>query len=169
MNLLRIAAAPAAGIVASVLLLVQAHDLSRIAPPGQLGPGFWPTLILVGLGIACTAKLIVELACARRSADFCPEPPAPISRGKLSAAVALIVLYALLAPVVGFALATMGFIAGFMRLSGTRSVPMIAGNTVVGTVLLLYLFVKVVYLPLPKGYGVFEAVTLALYRALHLF
>lgn len=169
MKLLRIAAAPAAGIAASVVLLFQAHDLSRIAPPGQLGPGFWPMLILLGLGLACTARLMVEVACARKDADFCPEPLPPISRVKLAAAVALIVLYALLAPAVGFPLATMGFIAGFMRLSGTRSVPMIAGNSLAGTVLLLYLFVKVVYLPLPKGYGLFETLTLALYRALHLY
>ncbi|MBI2157056.1 MAG: tripartite tricarboxylate transporter TctB family protein, partial [Candidatus Rokubacteria bacterium] len=31
------------------------------------------------------------------------------------------------------------------------------------------LFVKLVYLPLPKGDGPFEAVTLALYRALRLY
>jgi hypothetical protein len=46
---------------------------------------------------------------------------------------------------------------------------MIAGNVVVGTVLLLYVFIKFVYLPLPKGDGLFESFTLALYRALYLF
>jgi hypothetical protein len=34
---------------------------------------------------------------------------------------------------------------------------------------LLYLFVKVVYLPLPKGDGPFEMLTLWLYRALRIF
>jgi hypothetical protein len=53
--------------------------------------------------------------------------------------------------------------------SGARSVPMIVGNVAVGTVLLLYIFVKFVYLPLPKGDGLFESFTLALYGALHLF
>ncbi len=169
MRLLWVAAAPAAGASAAVVLLVQARDLSRIAPPGQLGPGFWPTLILAGLALACAAKLVVDIACARRAADFCPEPLPPISRARLWAAIALIVLYALVAPVAGFALTTLGFIAGFMWLSGARSPAMIAANTVVGTVLLLYLFVKIVYLPLPKGTGPFETLTLALYRALHLF
>jgi hypothetical protein len=45
----------------------------------------------------------------------------------------------------------------------------LAANALGGTVALLYLFVKVVYLPLPKGTGPFETVTLALYRALRLF
>jgi hypothetical protein len=40
---------------------------------------------------------------------------------------------------------------------------------VLGTVLLLYAFVKVVYLPLPKGEGGFEALTLLVYRALRIF
>jgi hypothetical protein len=40
---------------------------------------------------------------------------------------------------------------------------------VLGTVGLLYLFVKLVYLPLPKGDGPLEVVTLGLYRVLRIF
>jgi hypothetical protein len=40
---------------------------------------------------------------------------------------------------------------------------------VVGTVILLYVFVKLVYLPLPKGAGPLEGLTIALYRALGIF
>ena len=50
-----------------------------------------------------------------------------------------------------------------------RSAPAITTNILVGVVALLYLFVRLVYLPLPKGDGPFEAVTLALYRALRLY
>ena len=81
----------------------------------------------------------------------------------------LILLYVLAAPVTGFPLATVGFVAGFMWVSGARSAAGIAAAAVLGTVGLLYLFVKAVYLPLPKGDGVFEAVTLALYRVLRIF
>ena len=83
--------------------------------------------------------------------------------------MALILLYVLAAPVTGFPLATVGFVAGFMWVSGARSAAGIAAGAVLGTVGLLYLFVKVVYLPLPKGDGPFEAVTLALYRLLRIF
>jgi NADH:ubiquinone oxidoreductase subunit 6 (subunit J) len=61
------------------------------------------------------------------------------------------------------------FIAAFMALCGARSVATIAASVVLGTVGLLLLFVRLVYLPLPKGNGPFEALTLALYRTLHLF
>ncbi len=170
MKFVRIAAAPIAGIVLSAALFFQAGGLDEITQPGQLGPGFWPRLILVGLVLACAAKLIVDLRHARVTTDVSSRTARPpISRARLVAAVGLIVLYVMLSPVIGFALATAGFIAGFMWLSGARSIPMIAANVIVGTVLLLYLFVKFVYLPLPKGDGLFETFTVALYRALHLF
>jgi putative tricarboxylic transport membrane protein len=72
-------------------------------------------------------------------------------------------------PRVGFPLATAGFVAGFMGLAGARSVAGIAAASLLGTVALLLVFVGAVYLPLPKGDGPFEALTIGLYRALGLF
>jgi len=169
MKLVRIVAAPIAGIVLSIALFFQAGGLDEITQPGQVGPGFWPRLVLVGLALACAAKLIVEVRCACATTDACAVPRPPISLARLGGGIGLIVTYMLLAPVIGFPLATAGFIAGFMWISGARSVITIASNVVIGTVLLLYVFVKFVYLPLPKGDGLFETITLALYRALHLF
>jgi putative tricarboxylic transport membrane protein len=135
-----------------------------------LGPGFWPRVALVGLGLACLAKFVEEW---RRglagTAVVARAAPAPISRGKLATGIALIVGYVLLTPSLGFPLVTALFIAAFMALCGARSVATIAASVVLGTVGLLLLFVRLVYLPLPKGNGPFEALTLALYRTLHLF
>ena len=78
-------------------------------------------------------------------------------------------LYALLVPWVSFPVVTASFMAAFMVLGGMRQPVVIAATVVLGTLGLIYLFVKVVYLPLPKGDGPFEAVTLALYRALGIF
>jgi putative tricarboxylic transport membrane protein len=169
MKFIRIATPHIAGILLSTALFFQARGLDEVAQPGQLGPGLWPRMVLVGFALACAAKLIVDVRCAYTATDACLADRPPISRAKLIVGIALIGLYALMAPVIGFPLATVGFIAGFMWVSGARSVPMIVGNVAVGTVLLLYLFVKFVYLPLPKGDGLFESFTLALYRALHLF
>jgi putative tricarboxylic transport membrane protein len=83
--------------------------------------------------------------------------------------IALIVLYVLVTPWAGFAVTTVAFIAAFMTLAGARSPVSIGANAVLGTVVLLYAFVKVVYLPLPKGEGGFEALTLLVYRALRIF
>lgn len=169
MKLVRIAAGPVVGIILSIGLYFQSRGLDEIAQPGQLGPSFWPRMILVGLALACAAKLIVEVRSAYTAVDTRVTAQPPISRMKLVASIGLILLYMVLAPVIGFALTTAGFIASFMWISGARSIPMIVGNVVVGTVLLLYVFVKFVYLPLPKGDWVFETFTLALYQALHLY
>lgn len=176
MGVARLAAAPVAGVLFSVVLFARTRGLDEIAQPGQLGPGFWPRLVLLGLGVACLAKLVTDVRAARRTGgapagDDRPERDGQprISRSTLAAAVGLILLYVLLTPALGFPLASILFIAGFMWLAGARSVPGIAANAALGTVALLYLFVRFVYLPLPKGDGPFEALTLTLYRALRLF
>jgi putative tricarboxylic transport membrane protein len=162
--------APLGGIALAVALYPGTWGLDAVAR-GQLGPGFWPRMALIGLAGACAAKFVEEWRRARRAGVIASQAAAPaaIARAKLVAGIALILLYALLTPWLGFALATAVFVATFLVLCGMRSLPAIAANVVIGTIGLLYLFVKVVYLPLPKGDGPFEALTLVLYRALRLF
>jgi putative tricarboxylic transport membrane protein len=175
MSSLRRVAAPLAGALLSLGLLISTRGLDQVARGDQLGPGFWPRLVLIGLAAACLAKLV---SVWRRDRGTRPrEAPSGeaadgkghISRAKLAAAVALIFCYVVGTEFVGFPLTTAGFVVAFMWLCGARSPLVIAANTLLGTVGLLYLFVKAVYLPLPKGAGPFEAVTLALYRLLHIF
>ena len=158
--------APLGGLLLALGLFAASRGLDDVAREGTLGPGFWPRIVLGGLALACLGKLAAAWR-GRSSEEAAPLPP--ISRGRLAAAVALILLYVLAAPAVGFALATAAFIAAFMTLAGARSPVVIAINALGGTVVLLYTFVKLVYLPLPKGAGGFETLTLALYRMLRLF
>ncbi len=162
--------APLGGVVLAIALYPGTWGLDAVAR-GQLGPGFWPRLALIGLAGACAAKFVEEWRRARRAGVIASEAagPAAIAPAKLVAGIVLVLLYALLAPWLGFALASALFVAAFLVLCGMRSLPAIAANVVIGTIGLLYLFVKVVYLPLPKGDGPFEALTLVLYRALRLF
>jgi putative tricarboxylic transport membrane protein len=180
--------APALGVIASCLLLLATGGLDQGVPGDRLGPAFWPRLVLACLAGTCLVRLAGSLrgrpTTAAAGADgVVPEAtrvlpdatvavdmaPAPIALARLGVAMTLILLYVLATPITGFPLATMGFVAGFMWVSGARSAAGIAVGAVLGTVGLLYLFVKAVYLPLPKGDGPFEAVTLALYRVLRIF
>ncbi len=169
-------AAPLLGFVLAAAFFLDTRGLDEVARGDQLGPGFWPRLVLVGLALTCLARVVGEWRRGRSgpSAEPAPGEPAavpvgPISRRTLAAAIALIILYTLAAPAIGFALATAGFIVCFMWLCRARSALAIVANAVLGTVGLLYLFLKFVYLPLPKGAGLFETLSLVLYRALHLF
>jgi len=173
------AALPLLGFLTSIGLFAGTRGLDDMARGDQLGPGFWPRLALAGLAVACAVKVIAELrrrpgnrGAARPEATPGPAPPEPDQAGparRLAVAIALIMLYVLATPAIGYPLATAGFIVAFMRLGGGRSPWGLAASAVLGTVGLLYVFLKVVYLPLPKGAGPFEAMTVALYRALGIF
>jgi hypothetical protein len=170
------------GVAATLVLLPATFSLDDVARGGQLGPGFWPRLILVGLALACAGRATLAWLRTWAASKGPPSPPDARARAAgpgarldgiavptLLAAVTLIVLYVLATPVAGFAFTTIAFIAAFMWLAGSRSTAALAGCALGGTVLLLYVFVKVVYLPLPKGTGPFEPLTVALYRALRIF
>ena len=71
-------------------------------------------------------------------------------------------------PLIGFPLSNLLFLILFMRLAGLRKKSTLFLTSTLGTLFLLYLFVKVVYLPLPKGGWFFDDLTIWIYRVLHL-
>ena len=152
----------------SGLLFVSTWTLDARVPRGQLGPGFWPRLALIGLAVACALKLREERRAAPGGAAAADSRPG-VSAVRLGLGMACILAYVIAAPWLGFPLATAAFIAAFMATAGARGVAGIAATATLGTVVLLYTFIKLVYLPFPKGAGPFERVTLALYRALGIF
>jgi len=159
------AAAPLLGVIVAAVLYPATRSLDEVAREGSLGPGFWPRLALLGLAFACASKAVEEW---RRGARHHAERE-PISLPTLAAGIALIVAYAALTPLLGFPLTTAAFIVAFMTLAGLRSPAGLAASAVMGTVGLIYVFVRIVYLPLPKGDGPFETLTVTLYRALRVF
>jgi putative tricarboxylic transport membrane protein len=164
-------AAPLAGAALSVVLLGHTRGLGDVAQPGQLGPAFWPRLVLAGLGLACLAKLVgvLRAPAAPLPATVGAAVADPVDRRRLALGVALIALYVVATPHVGFPLATLAFVAAFMRVAGARSAGALVTTAGLTTVAVLYVFVKVVYLPLPKGGGPMESVTIGLYRTLGIF
>lgn len=170
MAVLRVIAAPLVGLAVALVLFVRSYALDEVAQPGQLGPGFWPRLVLFGLAVACAAKLVTDVRVRRPGTPaLASAGPVPFSGAMLIAAVALLAGYVLAMPLLGFAFATAVFIVAFMWIGGARSPVMLAATSALATVSVLYVFVKVVYLPLPKGAGPVETATIALYRALGIF
>ena len=153
--------------LAAAALFVAAGQLPVVPVPGQLGPDFWPRLVLVGLMGSCVLKAIEVVRSGQARAARAVTPPLRIPQ--LAAGIALVLGYPALAPVLGFPLTTFLFLLAFMRAAGTRRPILLFVLATLGTVGLLYLFVKVVYLPLPKGAGVMEDATIFLYRLLRIF
>jgi hypothetical protein len=158
--------------IAAVALFAAAGRLPVVPVPGQLGPDFWPKVVLVGLMASSLLKILEVRAAGRevwkrQSAD--PARAFPMNFPKLGGGISFVIGYAALTPLIGFPLTNLLFLAAFMWLAGLRRpVPLLVTSTL-GTVILLYLFVKVVYLPLPKGGGAMEDFTIFLYRLLGIF
>ena len=71
--------------------------------------------------------------------------------------------------VIGFAMGTFLFLTFWFILGGIRQPLVIISNSALGTGALLYLFLKVAYLPLPRGVEIFDTVTVNLYRLLGIY
>lgn len=163
---------PIAVALVSVLLLWDvAVTRSLGVPEGAYGPQSWPlfTLVLLVAGIALLCALRARALISRGSAQ-CEVPASqdPGARRVLIATV-LIALYGAGFAYAGFLLSTIAFMFIWLVFVRYRQPVPLVLISVLGTVLPLYLLVKVAYMPLPRGVGVFELATIQMYQWLRLF
>ncbi len=122
----------------------------------KLGPAYWPRFLLICL---MGLSLLVALDAFKERKKGAPDKgeAAKPEGGKwrLWLAVALIVLYFLLMKVVGFIALTPFFLIAFMYLLGERKTAWMVGVSIGITVLIVYVFTKAMYVPLPRGTGIF--------------
>jgi len=145
------------------------NKIDEVPIPGQLGPAFWPKMILILLMASCGIKAVeLILARKRKSEGGAEEPPPAVRYPKLLGMIALLVAVVAAMELIGFLLANLVFLVLFLRLTGVQKKLPLFLYSILGTISLLYLFVKVVYLPLPKGTWFFHDLTIYLYRLLHL-
>lgn len=148
----------------ALLLVLNAQGHFRSAA-GELGPNFWPQVWLGALLALSALDFVVQLRKMRAPPQARPhETLWLIVIGTLAVAG-----YALAMTLIGFALATAIFLAGFAALGGYRNMGVLASIAVLSTIVLLYLFVQVVYISLPLGAGPFVEMNVALYRLLGIF
>lgn len=150
---------------------------------GTLGPDFWPKAILALVIATCFYEIVKTLVFGPRAevggvleelveesaeehGGMGAAAPAESHPGLLAAGMALTALYVWVIPVLGFFSATVPYLAGFIALGGYRRCGVVAAVSVIGTLLLFFIFVKLVYVSLPLGRGPFQQVTLALMQLL---
>jgi putative tricarboxylic transport membrane protein len=120
--------------------------------------------------ISCGIKALeVYKAAAKEDAATAKrETPSAVDRLKLSLMIVSVLGVVFLLETIGFVLANFLFLLLFMRIAGYRRMGSLTLISVLGTIILLYLFVKVVYLPLPKGQFFFDDLTIFIYRVLYI-
>jgi len=158
--------------IAAVYFYVLAGSMDENPMPGQLGPAFWPRALLILLMASCVLKALESYLAFGKGvgADIggveCT--PRDWNAPKLIVMIILVLAVVPAMEVLGFALANFLFLILFIRIAGMRKLPSLIVTSLVGTIFLLYLFGKVVYLPLPKGDWIFNDLTIFIYRLLYI-
>ena len=168
--------APLVFLLAAALLLNFITDRPEAAAAmarGIAGPTTWPRLMLYGVMLfaACWAvqRAVWIVGRSSRLASAPMSEGAARPQGRVWVGIGLILGYGFLLPVLGFPFATLLYIVLWLLLGGVRSPLQIALIGVLGTTVLLYLFVKLALMPLDRGVGAIGEMTIALYRLMHIF
>jgi hypothetical protein len=137
------------------------------AKPNHLGPDFWPKLLLGLTMAACLYEIIktaffLRIAPAKAAAE---EQAAKAATKKktypllLVIGIAMTVAYVYFVTTLGFIICTFLYFALFMIVGRYRKIWAILANSVVGTLVLVVIFMKIVYVSLPLGQEPFSGVT----------
>ncbi|BAU47396.1 hypothetical protein SVA_0817 [Sulfurifustis variabilis] len=164
-EILRRVAPYIAVLAAAILLYAVADRITYIGKAGQVGPDLWPKAVLL-LAIAAAVYQIVCIAaaCWREQPAF-REPVARTEgsyTGRLLLGMGITVAYVALLKVIGFILCTLLYLAAFMYIGRYRRHLAIAVNSLIGTLALVLIFMKLVYISLPMGSGRFATFNYAL-------
>jgi len=156
--------------ILALYFYILAGSIDENPIPGQLGPAFWPRMILILLMASCVLKALESfLGFGKGVADLgLSSPPPEVNVPKLVAMIVMVVAVVFFLDILGFALTNFLFLLIFMRIAGLRKKLSLILVSFLGTIFLLYLFVMVVYLPLPKGTWFFSDLTISIYRLLHI-
>lgn len=177
-------AAIRANIGYAVLCLVVSLVLAIwfVAPAGQgnfgedsiVGPATWPRAMLIG--IACCAALVLlrnaflyEEAGHDRPVRIAVPGDDEFDNRKAALGILILILYVGAIPAIGFAFATAAFLLVWLPYGGVRKPRVVISVTIIGTAALLYTFAKLTTMPLDRGMGVFDALTVSLYRLLGIY
>ncbi|HLS58888.1 MAG TPA: tripartite tricarboxylate transporter TctB family protein [Paracoccaceae bacterium] len=168
--------APATFLVAMLLLPQAIFEGSVPQARGNgPGPGAWPGTMLHLAAICSAIWLIQEIAAWWRNR------PAPVEVPELEAAgeeygylkavlgLGLIIAYGWLLPIIGFTLVTVLFIATWCVLGGIRNPFAVVPVAVLGTIVLLWMFMGAAVMPLPRGIGVFDQFSIATLQMLRIY
>lgn len=156
-------------LAAAVYLFVVALGFRQVGPADQIGPGFWPQVLCVGIGIGALVRLGQKLHSRERQvADDATSEADELRMPRVALGIALVVGYVVGMLFLGYILATALFLIAFIYLGGQRKwyvVPL----GIASSLLFAYVFLKVVYIALPSGVGIFDQLTVLLYELLGVY
>lgn len=159
-------------LLAAAYLFYVAGNFEYQERPGQLGPQFWPRMAAVGLGAAVLVRIVQTIRDRNRPIvrvksefDEYQQTEAELHWPSLWLAIGLVVGYVTSTMFLGYMISTALFLGLFIWLGGQRKwyVTLVAAG---GGLLFSFMFVGVVYVSLPTGVGIFDTITVEVYKLL---
>lgn len=165
-------------------MIVDDRQMVESMARGFATPLTWPKLMLAGVGLCAIGWAIEQGWKAFNVLSPLPDaftealefgdvgfeeegnnpPLLPIVLG-----LALAMIYAFVIPWIGFTAATVAFLFLWFVLGGIRKPLQVVAVTLIGTLIVLYVFVKFALMPLDKGVGAFGEFTITLFRLLGIY
>lgn len=162
-------------LVAAGLLWRVANNFQHTPMPGQIGPDFWPKMMLGLMSVCCVYEILrrmfsktIEIA---PSADDFEAEAAALENIEdhpwlVIFAMAASVIYLLSLDYIGFFVATLIYVAVLEWLGGVRHVLTLVTTTIGMTIFFTFMFSTVIYVALPLGQGVFQSISLTVLKLL---
>ncbi|MBE0411998.1 tripartite tricarboxylate transporter TctB family protein [Yoonia sp.] len=134
-----------------------------------LGPASWPNAMLLGLAFFAALWVLRDIwalgAEYRKPSLSMPVEDSHYHFGKAIVGLVMILAYGWMLPVIGFALDTALFITIWCLFAGLRKLTVVLPVALIGTIALLWLFMGLALMPLPRGVGGFGDFSIWLLRA----
>jgi uncharacterized membrane protein YidH (DUF202 family) len=147
-------------LAASCYLYYEATALRQFRAYKEVGPDFWPKIVLLLLIVLSLALTVLNTIKWKRARGEVHEHEEGWKRVVTVIILSLAYIY-FLKPL-GFIVATPFFILGMMLLimpKRRKAIPF----TILGIMLMIYIiFGKLLYVPLPKGFGIFHDLSILL-------
>ena len=162
---LRLALPYVVGLIVAGALFYSANQIQFTQRGNELGPDFWPKVAIGLMAVVCVIEILRAMIGAAgaygisHSLEETDESGEPSHFHLLIGAVALIVGYAVLVPILGFLLGSLLFMAAFMYLGRYRNHLAIWTISGVATFIIAFLFLRFAYVSLPRGMPPFDRFT----------
>jgi putative tricarboxylic transport membrane protein len=157
-------------VVVAAYLFVLARNFEYEPEAGQLGPGFWPQLLCAGIFVCALVRVAQKLRARHGPASDATKAGEldHFRWQRLALALALVVGYVFGTVFLGYILATTLFFIAFVWLGGQRRW-YVAPLGLAVSLVFAFVFLKVVYVSLPSGIGVFDQLSVLLYRLIGVY
>ena len=162
-------------------LFFLANRIDFVAPGGRIGPGAWPKAILLLAIATCAYEIVKTWFFARKKRDLTGVLQSIVEAAPVEAAlgpeqdektyphllwigIAITVAYVVLIETLGFFLCTFLYLAAFMFVGRYRRPGVVLVTSLAGSLVFMFVFMKIVYVSLPLGQGPFAEITFLLMR-----